>query len=398
MAADAQAISIESGGESLDFRTWDELIRWVDKERSNWEWLVPGDKTTDIQNWASTVRNQWNTIYNQLNHLQSGGSPLSAAVQHLAPLNQNGQLLVSTTRDGQLVLDIRETAGDAAAAFAYAFLKRAVNLSIVVNREMLLGAVLTALPEYGKPAELAERLQRERANTRSLLTGLSKRLKEEDRDRAERAESYIRRGAHIAARIVRRRRDKWAEAQTQWGVAANDAVASVRAVENTYLEAMRLQAPVEYWRKKAAEHERKEKAAASRLRLFFPGITVFLLIAFWIGGSIILTNAPQAGSPAPIAVYVVVSGALAFLATLAFWVGRLFTKLYLSEHHLRNDADERAIMTETYLALTHESAAADTDRPIILNALFRNTVDGIVKEEGPTEFNVQALLSRFLTK
>jgi hypothetical protein len=89
---------------------------------------------------------------------------------------------------------------------------------------------------------------------------------------------------------------------------------------------------------------------------------------------------------------------LVVASTFAFWIGRLLTKLYLSEHHLRNDADERAIMTETYLALTAENAASEGDRNIILGALFRGTPDGIVKEDGPSDFSIQALLSRFAIK
>lgn len=101
---------------------------------------------------------------------------------------------------------------------------------------------------------------------------------------------------------------------------------------------------------------------------------------------------------APVALYVVISGGLLLLSTIAFWVGRLLTKLYLSEHHLRNDAEERAVMTTTYLALINEAAASDTDRQIILNALFRATPDGIVKDEGPTDASVQGLLTKLLTR
>jgi Family of unknown function (DUF6161) len=86
------------------------------------------------------------------------------------------------------------------------------------------------------------------------------------------------------------------------------------------------------------------------------------------------------------------------LSTVAFWIGRLLTKLYLSEHHLRNDAEERATMTTTYLALTSEGAAADADRHIVLSAIFRATPDGIVKDDGPSDASVQGLLSKLLVR
>ncbi|MNT53094.1 hypothetical protein D3C72_1901650 [compost metagenome] len=83
---------------------------------------------------------------------------------------------------------------------------------------------------------------------------------------------------------------------------------------------------------------------------------------------------------------------------MLFWLGRLLTKLYLSQHHLRQDAEERATMTTTYLALTEVSAPGDADRQIVLNALFRNTSDGIVKEEGGFDPNVAAVLGRLLAR
>src|SRR4051812_41346468 len=124
MASEPITFGVGSDGQNFTFTSWEELISWANRERANWEWLAPGDGRTDVNNWASTVRNQWNQISNQLVQLQGSGAALSAAVQHLAPVNHSGQLLVSDTRDGKLVLDIRTTAGEAAAAFAYAFLKR----------------------------------------------------------------------------------------------------------------------------------------------------------------------------------------------------------------------------------------------------------------------------------
>ena len=51
-------------------------------------------------------------------------------------------------------------------------------------------------------------------------------------------------------------------------------------------------------------------------------------------------------------------------------------------------------MTQTYLALTRENAASETERQIILTALFRNSADGIVKDDGPPDIGLQALISK----
>ncbi len=79
---------------------------------------------------------------------------------------------------------------------------------------------------------------------------------------------------------------------------------------------------------------------------------------------------------------------------MIFWIGRLLTKLYLSQHHLMHDAEERAVMTTTYLSLSHESAASEEDKKIILGALFRPTIDGLIKDEGPSDMSLAGFLSK----
>lgn len=169
-----------------------------------------------------------------------------------------------------------------------------------------------------------------------------------------------------------------------------------------YREQMGLKAPVEYWQTKARTHRTSEKWARAWVLLFFPFALIGMAIAF-NNTAVSLINAAQAAqapgaAPFPTAVFIVASAGLASCAGLVFWVGRLLTKLYLSQHHLRQDAEERATMTQTYLALIENDAASTDDRQVILNALFRNTPDGIVKEDGGLDPSIAAALGKFLAK
>ena len=83
---------------------------------------------------------------------------------------------------------------------------------------------------------------------------------------------------------------------------------------------------------------------------------------------------------------------------MVFWAGRLIVKLWLSEHHLRGDAQERAVMTKSYLAMTENDKAQDTDRAIVLSAIFRPAPDGVVKEEGPQDIGLHALMAKLLAR
>jgi hypothetical protein len=374
---------------------WEGLLLWLAKERAKWTWLVPGDGATDAHGWASNIQNTWNVVVNNVTAIRDQGNPIEAARPHLQPLAA-GPLLSSEVPDGALILEIREAAGDTAASFAFAFLKAAVNVGNARNRDELRGAMLTVIPDVVKPTEISERLQRERANYRSAIRSAIERIDEADRVRASEFDALRSRGTRIANRMLWRSRDNWRRVQKAWQSQATQAVSEINAVQAAYLEAMHLQAPVKYWSDKAKAHGKKEFWGIIRLVAFFPVALAGLGFAFWKAGTYLLDHAANPEARNPVALYVVITGGLAVISTLLFWVGRLLTKLYLSEHHLRNDAEERAVMTETYLALTKDSAASDTDRDIILAAIFRSTPDGIVREDGPGDFTLQALLAKFM--
>ena len=180
------------------------------------------------------------------------------------------------------------------------------------------------------------------------------------------------------------------------------AIESIRGVETAYREQMGLAAPVEYWKVKATQHRKSEFWARIWVIAFFALTLPGMAYVFYATGVALIDQAlmprPEGAPPFPNAIFLIASAGLASCAGLAFWAGRLLTKLYLSQHHLRQDADERATMTETYLALIENSAASTEDRQVILNALFRNTPDGIVKEEGGLDPSIAAALGKFLAK
>ncbi|MDN4633154.1 DUF6161 domain-containing protein [Sphingomonas sp. PsM26] len=79
------------------------------------------------------------------------------------------------------------------------------------------------------------------------------------------------------------------------------------------------------------------------------------------------------------------------------WAMRLLVRLYTTEHHLAIDASARGAMMEAYLGLIKADAASATDRPIVLQALFRPVQDGMVRDDGPPGITPAALLSALAT-
>lgn len=150
-------------------------------------------------------------------------------------------------------------------------------------------------------------------------------------------------------------------------------------IRKRYREEIAFRDSVTYWTDKAKRH--CEQARVLLVGLVFSvgaaAIVTILAAQFFLAGS---DRPPAAWS------YVLV----ALIGSLSIWVGKLVTQLFLSQKHLEIDAEERAILLKTYLALHDEGkAVADADRQMILQALFRSAATGIVRDDAtpatPTE-------------
>lgn len=175
-------------------------------------------------------------------------------------------------------------------------------------------------------------------------------------------------------------------------VAANvqTGIDELNAVKATYKEHMHLKAPVEYWEAKGTGHKTREEKAEGNLKWFFGLAAGFLIIVYGGGLLGILTNSV----PLSAQVSLLFAGVSISSITLMIWIGRLLVRVYLSEKHLRMDAEERAVMVKTYLAMVHESVAAEADRNIILGSLFRPTEDGIVKDDAAPFVDISKMIGK----
>lgn len=381
-------LSFGEGAPKRVFTEPKKIAEWVESEALAWRWLevapdpFPGATSTyrgELGALRAEVQDSVNrnVSIDQFAHLFS--------IRYM-PDQQAGPLIDSDSDLGRRLTEILDVAGVKAAKFAYAFVTRHVSLGDAREVDHLRGAMMLSSSAFDRAEEVANRFKRERNNYRDSFRSALDQMRTIEAERAEQWEGTKRSLRSVTAQAVLQGRSTWRAYLGQVRLDAKAAIDSIKSVENTYMEAMGLQAPVIYWRNKARIHRREERSALKRLCWFFPLAIGILAIAFYFAGREIMTAAPPDGhQTVPVALYIVISAALATLSGIVFWIGRLLTKLYLSEHHLRIDAAERAVMTTTYLALTHEDAAAEVDRHIILSALFRNTPDGIVKDDGPLD-------------
>jgi len=293
------------------------------------------------------------------------------------------------------IFEIRDLAGEEAAKFAFALSQELVSFANIGTNQQWRGVSLILNPEVLFAAGEAERFKRERTSYRNAAAKLFDDVRARESLRSEEWKGAVETAAGTAATWSKTLTRRWLRTSLKARARERSAMAKLHATDVTFTEKMALKAPVEYWEKKAAKHKASEGVMQGWLWVYFP-LAFTCLVGMFGGVGYYLLTTPATSLPPGLTV--VASAGLATSAGMLFWIGRLLTKLYLSQHHLRQDAEERATMTTTYLALTEVSAPGDTDRQIVLNALFRSTPDGIVKEEGGLDPNLASALGRFLAR
>ncbi|SEH14928.1 hypothetical protein SAMN05428974_1307 [Sphingopyxis sp. YR583] len=388
-----------SGQDPLIFMSRQQFSRWFHEEHALWNWLWLDEAGEYLQSTPPELR----TIYKAF----SGGGTIvdDMSEQGLASLRtwQNNHLpgsetnlFVSASARGRRVLSIKERVGIAEARIAYRYLRSPGEWQqFMADPTTLRGMLLAADPGAIEPTGLIQQLEQERTNYRSAITRMENRVRELEQQKRDREASRARRVRGVVHRLRRAAQSKSDAIIDHFATTSQAAIARITETEDRFRTQMELAAPVDYWKAKSADH-----GAAERLLL---KVTVgyFLAAAIIIGGAgylaaTIILSLEAGVDRTP--VYLITSGALLAITTLVFWIGRLVVKLWLSEHHLRVDAKERAIMTQAYLAMNENGNMAETDRAIMLASIFRPAPDGVVKEEGPQDIGLQAILSRLLVK
>jgi len=170
---------------------------------------------------------------------------------------------------------------------------------------------------------------------------------------------------------------------------------------------MKLQASAAYWLEKKTTHA-EDRGAAFRHLCWFSGVggagaimafifaIIFMLEASGIDAVRGFDLTPPAGRTIALAAYLVVTGAVGTVLTALFWTARVLVRHYMTERRLEGDAEERRIMTQTYLPLVDQGAASEDERLIILNALFRPSPDQPTGDDSARDVALPAILAKLM--
>ncbi len=337
------------------------LSEWLQEEKKAWEWLKRLSRSNQIVGKVWQHANvQWQVVEKSLNNyklnLNAGADThLDSLVKSIQSVYGQNRLIRSNSPRGSFIFELAKSDPVVAAA-AKAFY---VGLGIAPNDSKALEGSFRALQfEQGVTSNIdAERAAMEALRTEweAEYTALSERFAKIERE-SETLQAALEEAKE--SRIL------------EFSQFLSDAEQSKIAIEQTYREHMALKAPVEYWTRKAGEHNRK----ANKLGWLagWAGVIVALALAVATLALLVGVENPEYWRLAIVALF----------AALGIWLVRILTRLFLSNLHLASDAEERVTMVETFLSLMSEGhISRDEDRHLVLQTLFRSTQTGLVGDE-----------------
>jgi hypothetical protein len=147
-------------------------------------------------------------------------------------------------------------------------------------------------------------------------------------------------------------------------------------LEKTYRELLRLKSPAEYWSKRAIILKRDGKKYMVwmvALVVFAAGLLYFLLDT--ISNDTLGLIFKNTGTAIKWSIVFI-----SFLSLLAYGI-KILAKLSFSSFHLARDSEEREQLTYLYLALRKDGNVEDSDRHLVLQALFSRADTGLLKDD-----------------
>lgn len=185
---------------------------------------------------------------------------------------------------------------------------------------------------------------------------------------------------------------EWQETLTTAGRTVSDASqkyeSALEDIRKKFEEQFALRTPMVYWTEKANRH----MEAARRYRRWFTGLMIGGVAAFTLVvlyGLVPFLEKHPTGYWALILFSVVIA--------LFAWPLRMTSKQYLVHQQLYEDAAERTVIAQTFLALADQVNLTDADRQLLLGALLRPASISLASDD--SGLNVaDIVLAKTLTK
>lgn len=357
----------EDNGGARHFYSAAELKQWVGAQHTRWEWLRGSRQP--IGKAASSRLDRLRNAARQLPE-DTDSNPDIRELQGAAnELFGVLRMPLADSPTGEFILLLREQQGAEVAAGALAYFLPQSGEIQLQNRDALRGLQLAVLYQAG----LYESVESERRSLAAMRARWERTLSEQQA-RAQSLGDRLDNLRDVSEATITKVRDSGARAlrvcRASHRKVRTESVERLTQLEETFREKLALRAPVEYWTTKGLQHRHATIGLGLAVVVTMTFVALFLFQAVV---DIVGIGEPQWWQLA----------ALGIGGVLGVWAIRIVVRLFLSNLHLAADAAERAVMVNVYLSLMEDqrSGVTEEDRRLILQALFRPSATGIVRDD-----------------
>lgn len=258
------------------------------------------------------------------------------------------------------------------------------NLNHTHNRNHWIGYMLAYEFMSKDFSSIAERKEAEKKSISSIRSNFHNMLGESETHLTEYLGNANQKVIEYSGRIDNLKRQKETEfvnwfnkTTTDFNGFTEESSKRINDLEALYIEKLKLEAPAQYWNKRAAKLRSEGKR-------WLIGMIVCLGVS--IATLIYILNMVADGTMQKIfaETSTAIKWSVAFITLISFLAYgiRTFAKLTFSSFHLVRDAEEREQLTYVYLALKKEQQVDQTERHLIMQSLFSRADSGLLKDDG----------------
>ena len=407
-------IDFDEHGGLQRFRTLLDFQSWISEEREFWKWLTQEPAQTELQQIGAQSQrfwqfadqsnqviqqhtNQWNQrtqerkqLRDILENTESPEDQKTSTKNRIAEIDEELGSTLSQLRKnlhsqvhGEIVARRHHLLGSEPCAHFIKEIAETDPASAVHTLSYYLGQadrrrwqakgqVLAILYQEN----LNKKVRPEQAAFKKAITTWARELEDfKGRFEGQEAEFKAISKRHVdAERAFKKRQD---QLTTDFGTMRIGAEEELKTLKDTYDGFLQLEAPREYWNKKAESH-----AGGRKLMAILATISAIL-------GALGLGTAawhllPESQSTGTIPWRQI--GFFVLASTFVLWIVKLLVRLMLSHIHLYEDAKEREVMISTFLALINHQESREglkkEDIALVLAPIFRPSTTGVIKDDG----------------
>lgn len=397
-------VLLREGDAPFELSSDEEIISWIESQAASWDSHLSSineeaSKLPNAQSWLSehvnAWRNQANEIRNRIATIpdEAKEAEMLGYMQRIQDALRSGTLIWAGSDVAQRIFALVEVDKDASLWILLAARGHSRWYLVDNNNPIFWQSFTNAVVHLQDPKLASSFWKKQRAaigEMEKLVAGVSEKHGEIEIQQETQKNSFefemkgftekIDGLVSDSARAAKDQRDLFDD---EW-----------KRLRSAYDRDLKLRAPREYWGSKFKEHG----LVASRWRnAFFASAACAVAL---IAGSLILLSSGFIGIPAELTSYrwVIPAVMLGVPAFISLWVLRLFGRQW-SDHLLRReDARERVVMVETFLAISR-----DTDSPgavadpaqlgIVLSSIFRSG-PGMITDDSPPAGFFEVLMAR----